>query len=128
MDGLAGHVMTELELDPFNGAVFIFRSKRADTLKMIVWDGTGMVVIHKRIEGRGFVWPGVRNGTVQLSRTQFEALFEGLDWRRIATARQHRPVAVQGPAPGSAAAFRIRPAARLVFPCVAGGERGKPST
>ncbi len=94
MDGLAGNVMTELELDPFNGAVFIFRSKRANKLKMIVWDGTGMVLIHKRIEGRGFVWPGIRNGTVQLSRTQFEALFEGLDWRRIATARQHRPVAV----------------------------------
>ncbi len=58
MDGLAGHVMTELELDPFNGAVFIFRSKRANKLKMIVWDGTGMVLIHKRIYGRGFeLWP-----------------------------------------------------------------------
>lgn len=93
MDGLAGHVMTELDLDPFTGAVFIFRSKRANRLKMIVWDGTGLVLVHKRIEGRSFVWPSVRNGTLQLSRTQFDALFEGLDWRRIATARQHRPLA-----------------------------------
>ncbi|ARE40563.1 Mobile element protein [Rhodovulum sp. P5] len=91
---MAAHVMNSLERDPFSGEVFIFRSKRADRLKMIVWDGTGLVLIHKRIEGRGFVWPSVRHGVVQVSSTQFEALFEGLDWRRIATARQHRPVAI----------------------------------
>lgn len=94
MDGLAAHVMNHLDLDPFAGAIFIFRSKRATRLKMIVWDGTGLVLIHKRIEGRGFVWPSVRNGAIQLTRTQFEALFEGLDWRRIAATRQQRPIAV----------------------------------
>ncbi len=93
LDGLAGHVMSELELDPFSGAVFVFRSKRADRLKLIFWDGTGLVLVHKRIEGRGFVWPKVRDGAMQLTRTQFEALFEGIDWRRISSARQHRPVA-----------------------------------
>ena len=56
MDGLAAIVMNELELDPFSGAVFIFRSKRADRMKIIVWDGTGLVMTYKRIEGSGFVW------------------------------------------------------------------------
>lgn len=94
MDGLAAHVVHNLGRDPFTGEVFLFRSKRADRLKLVVWDGTGLVLLHKRIEGRGFVWPSVQDGVLQLSQTQFEALVEGLDWRRIATARQHRPLAV----------------------------------
>lgn len=50
-----------------------------------------MVLVQKRLEAKGFVWPAVRQGTVQLTKTQFEALFEGLDWRRITAARQTRP-------------------------------------
>ena len=91
MDGLAAIVSSALELDPFCGAIFIFRSKRADRLKLLLWDGTGMVLVQKRLEAKGFVWPAVRQGAVQLTKTQFEALFEGLDWRRITAARQIRP-------------------------------------
>jgi hypothetical protein len=36
---------------PIGGAVFVFRSKRADRLKVLVWDRTGLVLIHKRLEG-----------------------------------------------------------------------------
>ncbi len=36
MDGLAAFVLNEFELDPFSGAIFNFRSKRADQLKLIV--------------------------------------------------------------------------------------------
>ena len=59
MDGLAAIVVYEFDLDPFDGAIFVFRSKRADRLKIIVWDGTGLVLVHKRIEGKGFVWPRI---------------------------------------------------------------------
>lgn len=59
MDGLAAIVINEFELDAFSGAIFIFRSKRADRLKMIVWDGTGLVLVYKRIEGEGVEWPRI---------------------------------------------------------------------
>lgn len=68
MGGLAATVQSEFDLDPFSGAIFVFRSRRADRLKVVVWDGTGLVVIHKRIEGVGFVWPPSRDGIVSLSR------------------------------------------------------------
>ncbi|MDD8023097.1 MAG: IS66 family insertion sequence element accessory protein TnpB [Paracoccaceae bacterium] len=45
MDGLAAIVQGEFDLDPFSGAIFVFRSKRADRLKLIVWDGTGLILI-----------------------------------------------------------------------------------
>ncbi|WP_330647271.1 IS66 family insertion sequence element accessory protein TnpB (plasmid) [Thioclava litoralis] len=91
MDGLAGIIQAEFDLDPFSGAIFVFRSKRSDRLKLIVWDGTGLVLVHKRIEGAGFRWPKSQNGAVSLSKTQFEALFEGLDWQRIVPRHAKRP-------------------------------------
>ncbi|MER9902741.1 transposase [Mesorhizobium sp. M0130] len=41
-------VQTELKLDPHSGVTVIFRSKRGDRLKILVWDGTGMVLTYKR--------------------------------------------------------------------------------
>lgn len=94
MDGLAAIVQVEFDLDPFSGAIFVFRSKRADRLKLIVWDGTGLVLLHKRIEGAGFVWPRIKDGTISLTRAQFEALFEGVDWRTVRSRVQKQPVLV----------------------------------
>jgi len=72
MDGLAAIVMNEFDLDPFSGAIFIFRSKRSDRMKLIVWDGTGLVMTYKRIEGSGFVWPRMSDGVITINRSQFE--------------------------------------------------------
>lgn len=94
MDGLAAIVMNEFDLDPFSGAIFIFRSKRADRMKAIVWDGTGLVMTYKRLEGSGFVWPRMTDGVITISRSQFEALFEGLDWQRVVPRPLRKPVAV----------------------------------
>jgi transposase len=40
-DGLAALVRKSLGHDPFCGTIFIFRSKRADRLKILAWDGSG---------------------------------------------------------------------------------------
>lgn len=92
MDGLAAIVQSEFDLDPFSGAIFIFRAKRTDRLKIVVWDGTGLVLVYKRIEGAGFIWPKISNGTVSITRSQFEALFEGLDWTKARCRIQKRPI------------------------------------
>lgn len=92
-DGLAAAVQETLGLDPFCGAIFVFRSKRADRLKLLVWDGTGLVLAHKRLENGKFAWPKIGDGTMKLTPAQFSALFEGLDWRAVRSARQPRPTA-----------------------------------
>jgi transposase len=58
----------------------------------LVWDQTGLVLAHKRLEGARFVWPQVRDGTMRLSPAQFSALFEGLDWRLVRPERIRRPL------------------------------------
>ncbi len=50
MDGLAALVQQQLGADPFSGVVYVFRSKRADRVKLLHWDGTGLVLIAKRLE------------------------------------------------------------------------------
>ena len=50
MDGLAALVQQALRADPFAGEVFIFRAKRADRVKLLVFDGTGLVLVTKRLE------------------------------------------------------------------------------
>lgn len=60
-EGLAALVKNELRKDPFTGTVFVFRSKRADRLKLLYWDGTGLVMAYKRLEEHTFTWPAIKD-------------------------------------------------------------------
>lgn len=94
-DGLAAVVQNELGCDPHSGVIFVFRAKCADRIKILLWDGTGLVMAYKRLEDGKFLWPGVHDGVMRISRAQFEALFEGLDWRRVYGRRLSRPAAAE---------------------------------
>ena len=95
MDGLALVVQEVMGLDPFSGAAFVFRAKRADRIKVLVWDQTGIVLVHRRLEGAKFVWPQVQDGVMKMSPAQFSALFEGLDWRKVRAVNVRRPHLVE---------------------------------
>ena len=87
-EGLAALVRETMQADPFSGAVHVFRAKRADRIKLIYWDGTGVCLFAKRLEDGKFLWPNIRDGVIRLSAAQFSALLEGLDWRRVHAARE----------------------------------------
>jgi len=93
--GLVALVAAELKGDPYSGDMFVFRSKRADRLKFLIFDGTGMILATKWLEEGGFTWPPVRAGTMRLTPTQFAMLFEGAsEWRRIEQRDVNRPTIV----------------------------------
>lgn len=54
MEGLAALVRESMGADPFSGTIFVFRAKRADRVKLILWDGTGLVLVSKRLEDDQF--------------------------------------------------------------------------
>ena len=85
---LAALAAEVLGADPFSGVVLVFRSKRADRVKIVVWDGSGLVLIWKQLEGGVFRWPPVVDGAVRLTSVEFAALFDGIDWRRVQTLRE----------------------------------------
>jgi transposase len=77
-DGLAVMVQEVLMQDPHSGALFAFKGKRGDLIKLLWWDGQGR-----------FIWPMAATGTVSLSAAQLAMLLEGIDWR--APVRSWRP-------------------------------------
>ena len=80
-DGLAAQVQTVLAQDPYGGAVFCFRGRRGDLIKLLVWDGQGLVLIAKGLEKGRFVWPQAGSGVVSLTPAMLPMLLEGIDWR-----------------------------------------------
>ena len=84
---LAALAAEVLGADPFPGAVLVFRSRRADRVKILVWDGSGLVLVWKQLEGGAFRWPPVVDGVVRLTPVEFAALFDGIDWRRVQATR-----------------------------------------
>lgn len=91
MDGLAAYVQEQMQAEPFSGVVYVFRAKRADKVKLLFWDGTGVCLIIKRLEGAKFKWPAIADGVMRLSPAQLAALLEGLDWSRVHMRRVRAP-------------------------------------
>ena len=91
MDGLAALVQQALRADPFAGDVFIFRAKRADRVKILVFDGTGLVLYAKRLEAGRFCWPSPADGVVRLTSAQLATLLEGLAWNMLRPRPVRRP-------------------------------------
>ncbi len=85
MDGLATLVTQALAADPFADDIFVFRAKRMDRVKLLIWDGSGLCLVTKRLEVGRFTWPPVRDGSITLSAGQLSMLFAGMDWTAIAT-------------------------------------------
>lgn len=96
MDGLVALVRDAMDADPFSGTVYVFRSKRANQVKLLVWDGFGLILAAKRLEVGQFCWPKTEDGVVRLSTAQLAALVEGLDWKRVHAARPVSLPAVAG--------------------------------
>ena len=92
-DGLVALVREILGHDPFSGTVFVFRSKRADRVKIVAWDGSGLVLFWKRLEQGTFRWPPITDGVMRLTSAQLAALVDGMDWSRLNARDVTRPTA-----------------------------------
>ena len=90
-DSLAALVAAEYGGKPYSGVIYVFRAKRADRIKLIWWDGTGLCLMAKKLEQGSFRWPRIQEGVMRLTAAQLGALLEGLDWRRVHGGRRPIP-------------------------------------
>ena len=72
---------------------YIFANRRADRLKVLVYDGVGMWLCTRRLQAGGFSWPMDDSGSMTLTAAQFEWLAAGLPWQRLRTS-QPLPITV----------------------------------
>lgn len=69
-----------LKLDPFSGHLFLFISRRRQSIKCLFYDGTGFVIVAKRLERGVFsrINPMLQ-GELVLTAAEFALFFEGAD-------------------------------------------------
>ena len=86
---LAAQAEAALKQDPFAGHLFVFRGRRGDIVKLLWFDGQGLLLLSKRLERGRFIWPQASGGGVALTPAQLSMLLEGIDWRM--PVRTHAP-------------------------------------
>ena len=75
IDSLAELCRAKLNADPFSGCVFVFRSRRATSIKILVYDGQGFWLATKRLsKGRFRWWPQSNDPSKQLRVPQAQVL------------------------------------------------------
>ena len=80
MIGLAAYVQHELQSDPFCGVVYVFRAKRADRVKLLFWDQTGLCLLSKRLEKGRFARLFSDTGPLRLTVSELQLFLEGCEW------------------------------------------------
>jgi transposase len=76
IDSLAELCRAKLQADPFSGSVFVFRSRRATSIKVLVYDGQGFWLATKRLsKGRFRFWPQSEDAAKVLRVHQAQVLF-----------------------------------------------------
>jgi transposase len=77
--------------DPFDGHLFLFRSRRGDRLKILYWDRDGLALWYKRLEEGTFRLPSPSDDSVHLELKPWELalLLEGIDLRSIRRTRRY---------------------------------------
>src|SRR6201988_5420916 len=79
-DGVAAPVREARGEDRVSGTILVFRCNRADRVKILAWDGSGLVLFWKRLEHGAFRWPPISDGMMRLPASQLAAPVDGMDW------------------------------------------------
>ena len=65
-----------------SGALFVFRGKRADKIKILWWDTQGFCLYYKCLDRGKFTWPKLaEQKSLAITRAQLSMLIEAIDWR-----------------------------------------------
>jgi len=88
IDGLSMVVHLQLGRSPCAGSAFVFCNRSKRRIKVLLWDGTGVWLCHRRLHEGRFIWAKSDDGCVELTQAQWEWLIAGVDWRRLSALPQ----------------------------------------
>ncbi len=92
IDGLAQVCREVFQKDPFSGYMFVFRNKRRTSLRILIYDGQGVWLCHKRLSKGRFKWWPDRGKIGELAAHELQLLVwngnpnqvrEATFWRKI---------------------------------------------
>jgi transposase len=85
-DGLANLVQDVLKEDPLSGHLFVFRNRRGDRVKLLLWDSDGFLIVYKRLEKGTFRFPSASEAeatSVTVTATDLIMLLDGVDLQSV---------------------------------------------
>ena len=91
IDGLAGMIQEQFQLDAFDDALFLFCGRRNDRIKGLYWDSNGFLLLYKRLESGRFRWPRTEQEARCITHQQYEWLCQGFE-----IEVQNKPVKTEG--------------------------------
>ena len=91
-NGLYGLARDHLNCDPASGHVFLFTNARRNRLKLLVYDGSGLWVCAKKLDGGCFRWPDADSTAkkIVLSHEELTLLLGGIDLKQTAPRKWYR--------------------------------------
>jgi transposase len=94
-DRLAERVKMVIGEDPLSGHLFVFRSRRGDRLKILVWERDGFLLWYKRLEAGVFKLPRMGEGarSVELRASELAMILDGIDVSKLKRVPRYERVA-----------------------------------
>jgi len=98
-NGLYGLVRDRLGCDPTSGHVFLFSNARRNRLKLLLYDGSGLWVAAKKLDGGRFRWPDADPPTTKivLSQEELALLLGGIDLSQAQRRKWYRKSVAEEP-------------------------------
>ena len=92
IDGLAGIIQQEFNLDPFQNSLFLFCGRKTDRIKALLWEGDGFLLLYKRLEDGKYQWPRNEDEVRSINQAQLRWLTEGLSIDQPKAVRKIQPM------------------------------------
>jgi transposase len=90
IDGLSLLIQSTLGKSPCDGSAYAFCNQRANRIKLLIWDGTGVWLAQRRLHRGHFCWPTADESVVYaLAASEWDWLTCGIDWQRL-SAKPHK--------------------------------------
>jgi len=92
-DGLSGLVRDSMIKDPLSGDVFIFFNKRRSQVKLLLWEGDGFSIYHKRLERGTYELPSLANSStaVALRSDELMLILQGISLQSVRRRKRFDP-------------------------------------
>ena len=91
IDGLAAVCALHLREQPLDGTLFVFRNRRKDAVKMLIWTHGGFLLLYKKLERGRFKWPALGDDRGTITPAELAALLEGIDLDKARRLRRWNP-------------------------------------
>ncbi len=91
-DSLSGLVSSQMQLNALSGSVFIFLNKKHNQVKLLLWEGDGFALYHKRLEEGSYELPAAddKNESLLMSNRQLQLILQGISLKSVRRRKRYQ--------------------------------------